>query len=70
MAWLSPQSQVPRGTAGAGKAVSVSVASLQHAAVWRPRPSWSSSEAWQVEHPAAFFLPGHWQLSDFKAGTR
>lgn len=47
----------------------VNAASLRHAAVWRPRPSWSSSEVWQVEHPAAFFLPGCWQLSDFKAGT-
>ena len=25
----------------------------------RPGPSWVLSEVWQVELPAAFFLPGH-----------
>lgn len=69
MAWLSLSHRFLGVPLGLERQCVVSVASLYYAAVWRLRPSWSSSEVWQVEHPAAFFLPGHWQLSDFKAGT-
>lgn len=64
-------SQVPKGAAGAGRGVSGECG--PHCSVqllWRPRPSRSSLEAWQVEQPAAFFLPGPWRPSDFKAGSQ
>lgn len=49
-------SQVPKGAAGR----EVSGECGPHCSVqllWRPKPSWSLSEAWQVEQTAEFFLP-------------
>lgn len=52
---------VPKAAAGAGKEMSGEWGPPRSVQLlWRPRPSWSSLEAWQVEQPAAFFLPGHW----------